>query len=84
MKEKNKTSLLENAGDDTMEAARGFCTSPCNLQIAMDKESFTRSPMLKEHFMDERFFSSVPACVFTAFSGLLIVFAAIVIAFFIS
>jgi len=78
---KKAAAILEQAGDDTMEAARGFCTSPSKLQIMMDKESFSRSPTLKEHFPNENFFSSVPACVFTAFSAMITLFGAIFIAF---
>ncbi len=81
-KEKSKLAAeFETAGDMTMEAAKGFCTAPTRLQIAMDKESFARTPSLKEHFPDERFFSSVPGCVFTGFTAVLGLFALIAIAF---
>lgn len=81
---KSVSSEFEAAGDMTMEAAKGFCTAPSRLQIAMDKESFARTPFLVEHFPDKRFFSSVPACVFSGFSAVLVLFLLIAIAFMIA
>lgn len=83
-KEKKKSADFEAAGDMTMETARTFCTAPSRLQLSMDKSSFERDPGLYDHFPDGQFFSSVPACVFAGFSSVLVLFAAIAIAFAIS
>lgn len=58
-----------------------FCNSPSKLQLSMDKESFKRSPELKEHFPDEIFFSSVPACMFYGASLSLLILITVVISF---
>lgn len=83
-RKKSMGNEFEDAGDVTMESARSFCTTPSALQVSMDKSSFERTPWLYDHFPDGRFFSSVPACVFTGFSAVLFLFIAIAIAFIIA
>jgi hypothetical protein len=81
MKSRNAITEIE---ETVLKKTSKFFKDPSSLQIAMDKESFKRTPELLEHFKDGKFFSSVPAAVFFGFSGSFFLAMVVIIAYLIS
>ena len=81
MKSKDTINEIETT---VIKKAEGMFKEPSALQIAMEKESFKRSPQLYDHFEDGKFFSSVPAVIFFGFAGLMLLVSIVIVGYLIS